>query len=295
MRTHHEFIAVDWGTTNRRAYLVNRDGSVLDEMEDSLGVLSVPEGGFPGSIDDITRRLGNRPLLLAGMIGSTRGWRETDYVSCPAGIDDLAAQLEWVVPGTTAIVPGLSFIHGDDGDVMRGEEVQVFGLLRGPDGKGQASICHPGTHTKWISTRDGAIDHFRTVMTGELFSLLREHSILAPLLQAEPAADRAFFDGVSDGFADGDLSAQLFGIRAKVLLSLLDEQDASSYASGLLIGCDIKAGLPGMSGRDIIVLGRPSLTALYAAALEHCGMQAREADGASAFVAGMVAIRESLA
>jgi 2-dehydro-3-deoxygalactonokinase len=132
-------------------------------------------------------------------------------------------------------------------------------------------------------------------MTGELFSLLREHSILAPLLQGEVQPGEAFLAGVDAAWSGEVITAELFSVRARVLLSLMDAKDAAPYASGLLIGCDLRAGLPTAAAREIVVLGRPSLTRLYAAALERCGFTPREVDGAEAFVAGMQLIKESLA
>ncbi|MES2492430.1 MAG: 2-dehydro-3-deoxygalactonokinase [Pseudomonadota bacterium] len=286
------FIAVDWGTTNRRAYLIAPDGRVIDEMEDASGVTSVAEGAFPAAIAQITERLGHAPMLLAGMIGSSRGWREVPYVACPARVEDVVAGVQWIEQGQVGIVPGLSIVEGDTGDVMRGEEVQVFGLLR-REGITDCAICHPGTHTKWIQVTGGAVTRFRTAMTGEMFALLREHSILAPLLGREPVVGGAFCRGVACGQAASSLSAELFGIRAKVLLSLLAEDDAASFASGLLIGCDVKAAPAGFFDREVIVLGRPSLTLLYAEALRHCGARVRQIDGADAFVSGMIAIKEA--
>lgn len=287
------YIGVDWGTTNRRAYLIGPDGALLDQMEDDLGVTSVPPGGFKGAVAAIQQRLGQRPMLLAGMIGSNRGWHEAPYVPCPAGELQLARQLLWVSQDV-AIVPGLSTVSPARADVMRGEEVQVFGLARLRGFHRGGAICHPGTHTKWIRLSEGQVVDFRTMMTGELFSLLREHSILAPLLQDEPEAGEAFLAGVDVGLADGALSAELFSVRAKVLLKQMAERDATSYASGLLIGCDVRAGLALAEGADVVVLGRPSLTRLYAAALERCGRQVTETDGAEAFIAGIHAIKEAL-
>ena len=288
------FIAVDWGTTNRRAYSIDTAGVVVDQMEDDRGVSSLTVGSFPNAVAEIRQRMGERPLLLAGMVGSNRGWREAPYVPCPARLGDLVARLEWVETGRVAIVPGLSIVEGETGDVMRGEEVQVFGLLGQLRESKPHTICHPGTHTKWIALQEDAIAGFRTVMTGEIFALLRKHSILAPLLKADPAVGPSFLRGVERGFAHGELSAELFAVRARVLLSLMEESEAASYASGLLIGCDLRAGLSMHSGGEIVVLGTPTLTRLYAQALRHCGQMAREADGATAFVAGMVAIKEKL-
>src|SRR3954447_13655974 len=130
MRWADGFIAVDWGTTNRRAYLIDGSGRRTDEFEDHKGILSVPQGGFPEAIAEIRQRLGDKPLLLAGMVGSNRGWKEAPYVPCPAGLDDLVHAL--VRPGEReAIVPGVSYVGGGRADVMRGEEVQLLGAVAG--------------------------------------------------------------------------------------------------------------------------------------------------------------------
>jgi len=233
-------------------------------------------------------------MLLAGMIGSNRGWQEAPYLRCPAGVGQLASQLTWVEPARIAIVPGLAVVSDHTGDVMRGEEVQLVGLVGMDSTAADATVCHPGTHTKWARMAGGQVTHFQTAMTGEIFALLREHSILSPMLQRPVAPDAAFLAGVEATFGGAQLTAALFSIRARVVLSLLDERDAASCASGLLIGCDLRAGLALASGDKVIVLGRPSLTRLYAAALGHCGRKPREVDGAKAFVAGMQAIKEAI-
>src|SRR5437588_779854 len=184
MRWAEGFIAVDWGTTNRRAYLIDSNGRRTHEFEDGRGVLSVPPGGFPEAIAEVRQRLGDKPLLLAGMVGSNRGWKEAPYVACPAGIDDLVRGL--VRPSQReAIVPGVSYIGEGRADVMRGEEVQLLGAVAAGLVDPMGLVCHPGTHNKWATLRHGKIDRFRTVMTGELYSLLKEHSILSDLLQGE--------------------------------------------------------------------------------------------------------------
>jgi 2-dehydro-3-deoxygalactonokinase len=288
------FVAVDWGTTNRRAYLLDGAGAVVGEMEDELGITSVPAGGFELAVAAIKERFGDKPMLLAGMIGSNRGWREAPYVPCPAGLGDVVERLLWVEHDRVAIVPGLSIVSGNRADVMRGEEVQVFGLSRLDGFGGDATVCHPGTHTKWVQVQAGRIADFQTAMTGELFSLLRDHSILGPMLQGHVDPGEPFLAGVEAGYSGQALTAELFAIRARVLLSRMKQCDAPSYTSGLLIGCDLRAGGSLSDQKEIIVLGRPSLTRLYAAALSRCGYRPREVDGAEAFVAGMQLIKECL-
>jgi 2-dehydro-3-deoxygalactonokinase len=290
------FAAVDWGSTARRAYVLDGSGRLVREEEDGAGTLTIPQERFAAEVAALRTRVGDMPLLLAGMVGSNRGWREAPYLPCPATLPGLAAELLWIEPGRTAIVPGVSLIEPGHADVMRGEEVQVFGALALELGRDRTLICHPGTHAKWIEVEKGAITRFRTVMTGELFALLGKHSILADLIAGPTPADAAFRRGVDRGFAGGELSAELFAIRAAVLLEQANRADAPSYASGLLIGCDLRTGLAmAGEGDEILVLGRGSLTQLYTMAIEQCGYRTREMDGAQAFVAGMRAIAETMA
>ena len=284
------YIAVDWGTTNRRAYAVNGDGAVEETVEDGLGIMSLAPEGFDEAVAALGRRLGDRPMLLAGMIGSNRGWREAPYVRCPAGAAEIAAGIRWIEPGRLGIVPGVAWSGGGEADVMRGEEVQAIGAIaRLPEG---ALICHPGTHSKWIVMRGGQIARFRTVMTGETFGLLKSHSILAPQLQVEAAPDDAFARGVAEALAGAEPLAALFGIRARHLLGG-GEADGASYASGLLIGADLRAGLGLHEHGPIGLVGRSELRALYAAALAGAGRERVEVDGAEAFLAGIRLLTEA--
>lgn len=289
MRWAEGFIGVDWGTTNRRAYLIGSDGRCVDEMEDDKGILSVPRDGFGAAVIEIRERLGDKPLLLAGMVGSNRGWIEAPYVPCPAGLKDLVDLLVWP-EDRTAIVPGVSFVEA--ADVMRGEEVQILGACAAASIPADALVCHPGTHNKWVRLEGGRIARFTTVMTGELFNLLREGSILAELLAGPVEPGNAFQDGVLCGLHASGLPAELFKIRARALLGQAPAEDAPSYGSGLLIGADVRIGLNDASETEVIVMGRPDLTRLYAEALRIAGRVPQEMDGESAFIAGAAKIVE---
>jgi 2-dehydro-3-deoxygalactonokinase len=286
MRWAEGFIAVDWGTTNRRGYRLAPDGGVAEEFEDERGILAVGRGGFEAAVAEVRARLGDLPLLLAGMVGSNRGWVEAPYVPCPAGLPELAQKLLWVEPERTAIVPGLSFAEGDAADVMRGEEVQILGAFADGIVAPDALICHPGTHNKWIALADGRISAFRTVMTGELFNLLKSQSILSDLLAGPADLGAAFDEGVRRGLTGVPLSAELFSVRARVLLGKAAPEDAAAFTSGLLIGADLTAGLPFAGAGEIVVMARPELSRLFAAALRVAGREAREVDGETAFIAG---------
>ena len=286
MRWADGFIAVDWGTTNRRAYVIDDSGNRGGEFEDAKGVLSVPDGGFPAAVAEIRERLGDKPLLLAGMVGSNRGWHEAGYVACPAGIDDLVKALAW--PGEReAIVPGVSYIGGGRADVMRGEEVQLLGAVAAGLVDPNALVCHPGTHNKWALLRKGRIHNFRTVMTGELFSLLKEHSILADMLHGEVAVNDVFKNAARQALDHEAIPADLFAVRARVLLGEARKEDAASYLSGLLIGADVRVGLTDPASATITIMGRHELTRLYAAAVAEANRESVELDGEQCFLAGI--------
>jgi 2-dehydro-3-deoxygalactonokinase len=286
-----KYIAVDWGTTNRRAYLIGADGQCHDEFEDGKGVLSVERGQFPAAVGEIRKRLGDLPLLLAGMIGSNRGWVEAPYVRCPGGLAELADGIVWVEEGA-GIIPGLAYLDNERADVMRGEEVQVLGAVAAGLIPADCTICHPGTHNKWIAVRDGRVESFRSVMTGELFNLLKQHSILSDLLSHEAREGAAFEAGVRHGLEKDDLQSELFAVRARVLLGAAESADAASYTSGLLIGSDVRIGLKALGGQAIVVMARPELTLLYAAAIRLAGHEAVEMDGERTFLAGIARIAE---
>jgi 2-dehydro-3-deoxygalactonokinase len=280
------YIAVDWGTTNRRAYAVDRTGRLEASLADDRGLLAVGKDGFAAEAAAIRRRLGDRPMLLAGMVGSNRGWVEAPYVAAPAAVADLAAAIRWIEPGRVGIVPGISQAGAAGADVMRGEEVQALGAVAAGLAPPDCLICHPGTHTKWIRMEKGRIVLFRTMITGELFGLLRRHSMLADQLQDEAAADADFAGGAGAGLAGEPLLSALVRVRAR---HLVDEgaSGAASWTSGLLIGSDVRAGLGLHRGEPIALIGRPDLCGLYAAALNLAGHSATREDGAAAFLAGM--------
>jgi 2-dehydro-3-deoxygalactonokinase len=281
------FLAVDWGTTNRRVYRIE-GGTVAASERDGRGVKAIAAGDWPAEIAAIRARMGDLPVLLAGMVGSSIGWRVAPYAPAPAGLDDLAAALTRI-DARTAIVPGVSLVEGRRADVMRGEEVQLVGAVAGGLAPADALLVQPGTHCKWVEMAAGRILSFTTAMTGELFALLRGQSILAAQLTGAVTPGDAFLEGVAEA-RRGDLAASLFGIRAAGLLGLRDDGDAAAFASGVLIGADVAARLAASGHDEVHLLADPNLGALYAAAIGAHGRAARLVDSEAAFLAGITAI-----
>ena len=261
-------------------------------------MLSVAPGEWEAAFAELKGMLGEaepRLSLIAGMAGADRGWRMAPYLPGSATIEDLALGLCWVEPRSVAIVPGLSMVRERSADVMRGEETQVLGAIAAALAPADCFACHPGTHTKWIVARAGRIAQFRTVMTGELFALLKAHSVLADRLAHGVEAGSDFDAGIERGLATGEVTADLFAVRADALSGALRIGNAAAYASGLLIGADVRIGLAMSEEREVHVIGRGDLAALYARAIEQGGGTAVTIDGGTAVLAGLRRIAELVA
>ena len=282
-------LAVDWGTTNRRVFVIE-DGKVVRTERDGKGVTSVQD--FAGEAADIRARFGDLPMLLAGMVGSNIGWQLAPYVAAPAGIAELAGGL-LRIDARTAMVPGISTLADGRPDVMRGEEVQFLGAVAAGLVPPDSLLVQPGTHCKWAEMEGGRIAGFTTAMTGELFALLRQHGLLAAQLGGEVTPGAAFLEGVAEGKRQ-DLAASLFGIRAAKMLGQREDADAASYASGLLIGADVAARLARTAHDTIYILADPVLGGLYVNAIEAHGRRSLLVDTHAAFVAGILAIGKHL-
>lgn len=225
------------------------------------------------------------------MVGSTLGWREVPYVSCPADAAALAGGVIRIEDERLAIIPGVRTAPSAVPDVMRGEEVQLLGAtILSPPGPNDR-FCQPGTHCKWAIVTDGKIRSFATAMTGEIFALLREGSSLAPFLASPVVAGEAFRQGVLAA-AGEDLLGALFTARSGVLLGTLPIERAPSFVSGLLIGADV--GARRVAGKTVNLVAEAPLDGLYAAAIELLGGNVRLVDSGDAFVAGMQRIRSLL-
>lgn len=287
-------IAIDWGTSSLRAARLGPQGQVLEERASAQGILAVPPDGFSAVFDALCAGWlqGDTLALMSGMVGSRQGWLEAPYCECPAGFDEVACRLTWLRPGQLAIVPGLRCEHDGVPDVMRGEEVQVFGALQ-QLGLDDATLVLPGTHSKWVTVRARRIEQFCTYMTGEFYALLRQHSILSRTLPADegPLQEDAFDQGVDQALNGPSLLATAFSTRTLALFERLAPQALPSYLSGLVIGEELRAQAPG-SG-PVVVMGGPALASRYERALARCGVAARRAD-AHATWHGLWAIGQTL-
>ena len=294
------FLAVDWGTSNLRAWVVGDDGAVIGEERFPWGVGKLPRGEPERRLQESVRPTlcaEDLPVLMCGMIGSTLGMVEVPYLDAPAGLGDLAGALHRVDGASppVMIAPGLRCRRpSGDIDVMRGEETKILGwaALDPARCEGRRLLVLPGTHAKWALLEDGRIVRFITAMSGELFDLLSRHSVLRS--EDGPDDPAAFLRGVGAGAGRGPLAAKLFTARSNVVGGDMPAAGVRDYVSGVLVG-DETSSLPAMIGaadddRRIDLLGDPSLCRLYETALTELGLTVETHDGDTAVLAGLAAL-----
>ncbi|MGH6799079.1 MAG: 2-dehydro-3-deoxygalactonokinase [Roseiarcus sp.] len=280
-------IAIDWGSSSFRAYLMSPNGEVLDEVASGDGIGSVKAGAYPATLKRMIGRWldahPSLPVIASGMVGSRHGWREAAYVKCPAGPGDIASHLTQVEADGRRVVlaPGLSYADEAGVDVMRGEETEIFGVAD----SGARLIVLPGSHSKWARVEGERVVAFKTFVTGELFAAVRDHTIAGAFARAAPAKSpgEAFALGLGRGTAAGacegksGLLGLMFGARALPLMGALDADDSGEYLSGLLIGAEIGEGRRLYPGEEPHVAGAEALVKRYLKAFEALGVPARSA------------------
>ncbi|HYM86840.1 MAG TPA: 2-dehydro-3-deoxygalactonokinase [Pseudoxanthomonas sp.] len=272
-------IAVDWGSSSLRAWRLDDTGAVIDQRRSDQGVLSC-SGAFASVLAALIDGWEHPVLVLSGMIGSRSGWHEMPYLDCPAGVRELAASLQSMqvdaLPGRTLwFVPGIADLSRQVADVVRGEETQMCGLPVALQ-QGSHVVCLPGTHSKWITLQEGRIRSIHTAMTGEVYAVLRRHSLLGQLMDNDDSHydAEAFGAGLQRSTTPGGLLHHLFGVRTAGLFARYSGSALPSYLSGLLIGHEVRASaLPSRSLQDDLVhlVGSEGLLARYAHALEALG------------------------
>jgi 2-dehydro-3-deoxygalactonokinase len=293
-----DFIGVNWGSSNFRAYRISEDGRLIDRLAEPAGIAMLDRAGMVRQIAKLRDRWPDCATIYAsGMVGSNVGWTEVPYATCPAGIAEVkaAAVATRFERTSVTIISGLTCHRESDGgtDILRGEETEIFGLAA-LEGVTNGIVALPGTHTKWARISGGRVVDFATSMSGEIFDRLTAQGLLASIVEGEAEEGDAFRAAVSRANLHPlGLGTALFGVRAQVIRGELARADAASTLRGLLIGADIADALmllpDGFTG-SVPLVGNASLCALYAGALSMRGIASHVFDADRAAVAGFSAI-----
>jgi 2-dehydro-3-deoxygalactonokinase len=297
------FVAVDWGTSSFRLWLMGRNGDVLATSRGADGMLSAQQTGFP---DVLSRHLAavsapdHLPVIICGMAGARGGWIETGYVDTPARLDGIASGAKRV-PGQARdirILPGLAQRDRAEPDVMRGEETQLLGALSTMQSHA-ALVCMPGTHSKWVTLQGGIVSGFATYMTGELFDVISHHSILSAAVKDANALDAGnpvFADAIrAVALHPASVTSQLFRARSGQILNGLSATDAVAHLSGTLIGAEIAGATRSLeTGGTVCLVATGRLAALYEQAFQTLGIPSQTVDADDAVRQGLTLAAETL-
>lgn len=273
MEANIKWIGVDWGTTNLRAYAVNHQGSLIDELESDKGMGRLKSNEFENALIDLIEPWLHStkviPVFACGMVGARQGWQEANYrsVPCQPVTNSNLTHLKTSDPRIhVQVLPGLS--QASPPDVMRGEETQIAGFLsNSPDFSG--AICLPGTHSKWVKVYNGVVDSFQTFMTGELFDLIATQSVLRHSV-AQTGEDLAVFtDAAKTAIEKPETTlTNLFGIRASFLLENTNPEAERARLSGMIIGQEIGLARHFWQDKSVVIIGSNSLVPKYSGLLK---------------------------
>lgn len=296
---------MDWGTSNLRAWAMDDSGKALASASSDKGMGRLERSQFAAALEEVCANFAlpgrdAMDVLICGMAGARQGWLEAPYLEAPIDLLGLsAAMVRPDMPDSRlrpAILPGVCQRRGGD-NVMRGEETQLLGLSATlPFYKGL--VCMPGTHSKWALLHGSHIEHFSTAMTGELFELLKTHSVLRHSLAGDmdgPARAEGFEQGARDGLdRPEDLLGALFRVRASALLSARQADWCAGYLSGLLIGTEVAANRAQIGADPVPLIGSATLCAYYAQVLAMAGAAGQVVDTTEVVLAGLRTARAQL-
>lgn len=308
--TEHEptLLGIDWGTSNRRSYVLDARGELVRQHDDDAGILNV-NGDFAGSLRALLQTLGlqQADIVMSGMVGSRNGWREAPYLTTDrplTALHDNLMPIDTGLPGVRCrVAPGYKYADPNGiPDVMRGEEAQLLGALALNGGSGASAdgwYLLPGTHSKWARVEQGRIMEFLTFMTGEFFALFSQHGTLSKVIGSR---DESFPDAFAAGVRaakHGSFPHTAFGCRALVVTDMMPAEHTASYLSGLLIGTEIhdilqRAGsatsAASAPGAPVQVIGSPGLSSRYHSALELLGIPSRAWQPDTVYLAALKAL-----
>ncbi len=301
--TEPAYVAVDWGTSSFRLWLIGKDGGVLAERRSGEGMTTAARTGFAEVLNSHLLAIAapaGLPVLICGMAGAKQGWVEAGYLHTPAALLDIPAAAVRI-PGVEAdirILPGLAQRDPAAPDVIRGEETQLLGAA-GELGSGDHLVCMPGTHSKWVRLSGGRVEGFSTFMTGELFDAIAKNTILShSIAEAGPVSSGSdtFRAAVSRMVKNPALAtSQLFSVRAGALIAGLTPDDAKARLSGTLIGLEIAGALSLVAaGTPVALVVSGGLGTLYGEALAAAGLSPVVIDADTAVRNGLAAGAKAL-
>ena len=290
------WVALDWGTTNFRAYLMNND-DIIDQISTQEGMKFVNQNDFEKilirNISAWYQKFNFKLVIASGMVGAKQGWIEVPYIECPCDLSNLNFKTLNILGDVKVyILSGISQLK--PADVIRGEETQIAGfLLNNTDFKG--SICLPGTHSKWVNVDSYKIKNFSTFLTGELYEIVKNYSILKHSVRTNEFVAEIIKSAANLIFENPSLiSNKLFEIRAENLLKNSDQILNNSKLIGYLLGIELSGSINYWKDKDLIIIGSSNLNNYYELILNERSKTVRLYNSNDMVLQGLSSFKKSL-
>jgi 2-dehydro-3-deoxygalactonokinase len=296
-------LSCDWGTSTFRLRLLDAGtGDILEEVKSDNGISKIHKDWLQNTEGNKNRILfykshlaaalkdlqipvePSSPIIISGMASSSIGILELPYQPVPFALTT-DMPIWQLLESDNQLQHPVYIISGfqTDSDVMRGEETMLIGI----DTIKEGEICIlPGTHSKHAYIKSGVLTEFKTYITGELFSLMSQHSILSNSV-AEGDDIKAFEAGIDEA-TSGNLLNQFFKVRTRQLLGKTTGVSNYQFLSGLLIGTELKE-LRNTSCKIRLICDGP-MAKLYFHALKRLDLDVIEASASEALVKGHLRI-----
>lgn len=278
-------IALDMGTTNTRAYLLDGKGNIIKTSKQNIGAGESAKclskqpiiNAVKTCIEELCNCENISAVIASGMITSGLGLKEVPHLIAPVSTEDIADNMVeesypeiadipfWFVPG----VKNNTDID-DEMDMMRGEETESVALIeRAQD----AVYILPGSHTKFVSVKGGVIESCLTTLTGELLAVITKDTVAAQAVEHK-FADIRFFN--KEYLLKGYNAAEKYGIARAVfgtrILRVLSDVDANT-AAWYLLGAVLQGDIAALKGANLcsntaVVAGKEPFVSAWKELLE---------------------------
>lgn len=324
-------LTIDTGTTNTRVTLW-RDGVVIAHQAHEVGVRDTAISGNREKLKNGVRATLLKTLeeaeltendislvLGSGMISSNVGLFELPHVLAPAGLQQLARGMVsvtipevfskplWFVPGVRNVVENIGLHNCESMDMMRGEEVEVIGVIDQMGITGPAMMVMPGSHSKFVCIDDkNRITGCVTTLAGELMYVITHNTILAQSLESSFAtaiSPEMLLAGAKSAQTIG-LGRTCFNVRILDQFTIYERNDRANFLLGAILGADLltlknSTAIKMLPGTPVIICGKPIMKEALALLIQNddyfSGKVTVVSDEVQAHLAGLGAIKVATA
>ena len=254
-------LIIDGGTTNTRFTLLDQNKIIL-RTECKVGAANADSSTINEQLkravkDKIVKLEEQNKCIIkdiyaSGMITSNAGLFELPHLEAPVSLKSLATGIRSIkLPEISEkavfhFIPGIRFDNQPNygTDMLRGEEVEIIGVLEPEDEKKSILFLHFGSHNKLMYYADGAIQNAITTIGGELLWAIINDTILKSSVTKLDEPFTLDEEYVKIGYKEtkeNNISRSLFQGRIHQVIDMASKEQVLSYIYGAIMCIDLQA------------------------------------------------------